>query len=78
MSLCGNGLRYNFGVLQMQITIIGMTTNERLNHARYAYYDMMAKRAGKDGKPTAANGGCCQDGGPKQCQSKKKYQNPFQ
>ncbi|XP_052801934.1 palmitoyltransferase ZDHHC17-like [Mya arenaria] len=64
-----------------QIMWLGMTTNERLNHARYYYLDAMSKkRMAENNAPKAQNHGHSHGIGDKQCfndHSQKPYRNPF-
>ena len=60
---------------------LGMTTNERLNHARYYYLDAMSKKKMAENKGPVQHHGHSHGIGDKQCfmdHTKKAYQNPFQ
>ncbi|XP_060566035.1 palmitoyltransferase ZDHHC17-like [Ruditapes philippinarum] len=64
-----------------QIMWLGMTTNERLNQARYFYLDAMSKRRKAEGKaPPGDNHGHSHGIGDKHCfkdHTKHAYENPF-
>ena len=59
-----------------------MTTNERLNQARYFYLDAMSKKRKSEGQaPKGDNHGHSHGVGDKHCfkdHTKHAYENPFQ
>ena len=66
----------------LQVMWLGMTTNERLNQARYFYMEALSKKRKVDGDcPTGQQHGHSHGVGDKQCfadHTKNKYNNPFQ
>ena len=63
-----------------QIMWVGMTTNERINQAKYMYLEAMSISRGKEGHKEGQGHGHSHGGGP-DCHadhSKNKYKNPFQ
>ena len=57
-----------------------MTTNERINQAKYMYLEAMSVTKSKDSSKDSNGHGHSHGAGPDCCEdhTKNKYQNPFQ